>query len=336
MKISRKSRGEQVSDIQRRLMKLGYDLGITGPDGVFGPKTEEAIRDFQRKHTLPENGCVDDLTWKKLVEESYELGERLLYLHHPFFRGRDVRDLQRLLQSLGFNPGILDGIFGPKTEKAVKEFQRSTGLIVDGIVGLKTLEELKRMGAGGEVDIEFPRRELKIPLPQGFKVAVDVNSDESIVSLAIDIAERLGKLLMAHEALIFHLRSREETISEDEKIKAVNESGAHIFVGINFISSNREFIEVCYFQDKERYSRKGRKLASLIHEEILNVVEHEDLELQGKPLKILRRTRMPAVIINFFIFTQLGKKVPFSDSALRQRVAGAILEGIKKYARQVE
>jgi N-acetylmuramoyl-L-alanine amidase len=93
---------------------------------------------------------------------------------------------------------------------------------------------------------------------------------------------------------------------------------------------------VCYFQDKERYSRKGRKLASLIHEEILNVVEHEDLELQGKPLKILRRTRMPAVIINFFIFTQLGKKVPFSDSALRQRVAGAILEGIKKYARQVE
>lgn len=332
MKISRKSRGEQVSDIQRRLMKLGYDLGITGPDGVFGPKTEEAVRDFQKKHALPESGCVDDSTWKKLVEESYELGERLLYLHHPFFRGKDVRDLQRLLQSLGFNPGILDGIFGPKTEKAVKEFQRSTGLIVDGIVGLKTLEELKRMGAGGEVDIEFPRRELRVPLPPGFKVAVDVSSDESMTGLALDVAQRLGKLLLAHEALIFRFREKEKPISEDEKVKAVNESEAHIFVGMNFISSNQEFIgvETCYFQSKEKHSRKGKKLASLIHEEILNVVEHEDLGLQGKPLKILRGTKMPAVIINFFT------KVPFSDSALRQRIAGAILEGIKKYARQVE
>jgi N-acetylmuramoyl-L-alanine amidase len=318
-------------------MKIGYDLGITGPDGVFGPKTEEAIRHFQKKHSLPESGCVDDITWRKLVEESYELGERLLYLHHPFFKGRDVKELQRLLQSLGFNPGALDGVFGPKSEEAVKEFQRSTGLIADGIVGLKTLEELKRMGAGGKVGIDFPSRALKSSLPKGFRVAVDIGGSGSGADLAFDIRERLGKLLMAHEAVISFTQNRGELVPEGERIKKANDSGANIFVSISFITSSKmdvQGVETLYFQDKERHSRKGKKLASFIHREVLKVMDQEDLGLKGKPLKILQKTKMPAVVIKFF-HTYVGKKTSLSDSALRQRIAGAILEGIKKYARQV-
>lgn len=52
--------------------------------------------------------------------------------------GSDVKTLQRNLNKLGFNCGAVDGIFGPKTQAAVKSFQRSAKITVDGIVGPQT------------------------------------------------------------------------------------------------------------------------------------------------------------------------------------------------------
>ncbi len=53
-------------------------------------------------------------------------------------RGARVFDLQRRLNELGYNPGPVDGIFGPRTEAAVRAFQRDAGLVPDGIVGPRT------------------------------------------------------------------------------------------------------------------------------------------------------------------------------------------------------
>ncbi|MBE3584820.1 MAG: peptidoglycan-binding protein [Thermoanaerobacter sp.] len=53
-------------------------------------------------------------------------------------RGEAVARLQTILNDLGFNAGRVDGIFGPGTEAAVKRFQASHGLLVDGIVGPQT------------------------------------------------------------------------------------------------------------------------------------------------------------------------------------------------------
>jgi LysM repeat protein len=50
----------------------------------------------------------------------------------------DVKYLQQSLTKLGYSPGPVDGIFGFKTETAVKLFQKTTGLIVDGVVGNNT------------------------------------------------------------------------------------------------------------------------------------------------------------------------------------------------------
>src|SRR4051794_11495894 len=49
-----------------------------------------------------------------------------------------VRDLQEALKTLGHNPGLIDGDFGPMTEAAVKAFQQAKGITVDGIVGKVT------------------------------------------------------------------------------------------------------------------------------------------------------------------------------------------------------
>lgn len=53
-------------------------------------------------------------------------------------RGAAVTDLQTRLKAQGFNPGTIDGIFGSNTKAAVIAFQKSKGLVQDGIVGVKT------------------------------------------------------------------------------------------------------------------------------------------------------------------------------------------------------
>jgi len=52
--------------------------------------------------------------------------------------GIAVKKLQKSLLGMGFNPGKIDGVFGPLTKAAVLSFQKSMKLVPDGIVGIKT------------------------------------------------------------------------------------------------------------------------------------------------------------------------------------------------------
>ena len=82
-------RGPAVEDIQRRLLALGFDLGPTGVDGVFLGKTRDAVIAFQTGNGLSEDGVVGGETWAALVDATFKLGDRTLYLRLPHFHGRD-------------------------------------------------------------------------------------------------------------------------------------------------------------------------------------------------------------------------------------------------------
>ncbi|MBW6469351.1 MAG: peptidoglycan-binding protein [Coriobacteriia bacterium] len=138
-------RGAAVEDVQRRLLQLGYDLGPTGVDGVFFGHTRDAVIAFQREHELSEDGIVGPETWSTLVDSTFTLGDRMLYLRLPYFHGHDVRALQEALNSLGFSCGDADGIFGSYTERAVREFQRNSGQPGDGIVGPETVRSIQHL-----------------------------------------------------------------------------------------------------------------------------------------------------------------------------------------------
>lgn len=140
--IRESDRGAAVEDVQKRLITLGVDLGPTGVDGVFLGATCAAVRAFQRDRGLDEDGEVGAHTWAALVDATFAMGDRLLYLRHPFLHGADVYALQGALNAMGFACGAADGIFGAFTEGAVRDFQGNTGLGADGIVGPDTVRAI--------------------------------------------------------------------------------------------------------------------------------------------------------------------------------------------------
>jgi peptidoglycan hydrolase-like protein with peptidoglycan-binding domain len=133
------STGPAVVVLQTALRNSGFDPGPI--DGIFGPKTNAAVLAFQKSKGLVVDGIVGPKTWAALgvpctsppppppnICPTLRLGST----------GPDVRRLQQLLIANGFSPGAVDGIFGSKTQAAVMAFQKSKGLVVDGIVGVKT------------------------------------------------------------------------------------------------------------------------------------------------------------------------------------------------------
>ena len=136
------SRGAAVQDVQTRLRMLGYEISV---DGIFGSKTADAVCDFRKKQGMSEAKVVDEMTWNALVDASFFFGDRMLYLRLPYFHGHDVKELQSILSVLGFLSGNEDGIFGPLTENALRDFQCSVGLPEDGIVGQVTYSTIKRL-----------------------------------------------------------------------------------------------------------------------------------------------------------------------------------------------
>lgn len=67
---------------------------------------------------------------------------RALRLKSPQMYGEDVKVVQNKLNNLGYNSGKVDGYFGKNTDRAVRKYQKATGLAVDGSVGPATWKKL--------------------------------------------------------------------------------------------------------------------------------------------------------------------------------------------------
>ncbi|MFH9136811.1 N-acetylmuramoyl-L-alanine amidase [Streptomyces sp. NPDC017524] len=124
------STGPQVKAVQTLLNAQGYQAGAA--DGSFGPTTQGAVQAFQRARALEADGVVGPKSWTALLSAgttpALSRGSS----------GEAVKRLQRsLTAALGTTVGV-DGGFGPATETAVRGYQTSRKLSVDGKVGPAT------------------------------------------------------------------------------------------------------------------------------------------------------------------------------------------------------
>lgn len=161
--------GNEVRYIQLRLNRIAKNYPsiptIPNPDGIFGPETDAAVREFQRIFGLTEDGIVGRATWYKIVQiyggvkrltdlasEGIFLDEVTQLQPEVLQRGdtgNDVRELQYYLNFIGtFNnqiqPVAIDGIFGTATEQSVLDFQRYYGLPETGVVNVVTWNTMQR------------------------------------------------------------------------------------------------------------------------------------------------------------------------------------------------
>ena len=137
--------GQEVAQLQQLLTAAGFDPGPV--DGQFGSMTEAAVRRFQQAKGLSVDGQVGRETWGALwggetaPAAPAAIGARGLLAQGAM--GPTVTKLQQLLAARGYDPGPVDGQFGPQTRGAVVRFQRDAGLVVDGLVAAQTWRALE-------------------------------------------------------------------------------------------------------------------------------------------------------------------------------------------------
>ena len=202
-------RGEEVRELQQALIDLGFLKGTA--DGVFGNKTENAVRAFQKKNKLTVDGLAGVSTRELIISKAQAKknpatptpapaaeptpapaqtaspapaqdpgGSSAASLFGSYAtirsgnKGARVKSLQQALITLGYLSGGADGVFGAKTRNAVKAFQRSRKLSADGVAGKKTLVALESALSGGSEPVATPVPE-NTPSPAADQEEKDLN-----------------------------------------------------------------------------------------------------------------------------------------------------------------
>jgi N-acetylmuramoyl-L-alanine amidase len=276
--------GPAVRDLHQRLSAAGFRE--VGDQERFDDHTEKALREFQASRRLVEDGICARQTWSALVDADYRLGDRMLYLRSPMTRGDDVTDLQRRLGSLGFDAGWLDGIFGPDTELAVRDFQHNQGLTSDGAVGRETVAAFGRLSG---------RR-------SGEKTVAEVRDFESLRNHTGVAGQRLvigeaGGLPAIVDGLARRLRldgAEVVTLHQpdlSDQARAANEWNGSAYLGLTLASEDHQ---ISYFEIEGFTSHGGRALANHCAT-ALSALFDNAIGTAGMRHPILRETRMPAV-----------------------------------------
>lgn len=343
-------RGKEVLDIQSRLSGLGYDVGTDGVDGLFGPDTRMAVLNFQQANGLLADGIVAENTWRELVEAGYQPGERLLYLRIPPFRGADVLFLQRSLNRLGFNSGPENGIFGAMTERAVLDFQRNAGLVLDGMVDESVLRAMAKVTK--EEDGHF--EEAKIPDRHGgyagdrtlaeLTVAIDPGNggaDHGAVvggvsekDLNLAVALELARRLEAGGTRVVLTRSEDISVPLYRRPEIANQAGANIFVSIHHNESESADVQgaaAYYFCRQGYFSEAGSNLAGHIVDCIAAELGIPAIPAMGRNYAVLRETEMTAVLVEPLYMTHAGIQNELNQPEIAARIAGSIHDGLNEY-----
>lgn len=285
--------GPAVRDIQDRLSALGFDSGDDSR-ATFGEGTAAAVTEFQRAKGLDADGIVGPDTWRALYEAGYRLGDRIIFMRRPMIRGEDVAELQSRLNSLGFDSGKVDGIYGPDTERAVTEFQNNRNLAEDGRVGPEVVTELRLVTRGEmrEGRQAIREREWLRMLPgtmAGARIFLDAECrDHEESRAAWDAAAAAALAIQEAGGVPVMSRSSDTTLPERVRARRANRLGSDLIVAFRLSRDGDD--AVFYFASQHSSSRAGEELAKALALTVGGRVE-------GRASAMLKETRAPAAVL---------------------------------------
>jgi len=328
--------GPAVAEIRARLVHLGL---LDAPGDDFDEPLEAAVRTFQQHRGLTVDGIVGKDTYRRLEEARWQLGDRRVhYVPRRLTVGDDVAELQRRLTQLGFDAGRSDGMFGPQTDRALREFQRSVGIEVDGVCGPETFlafDRLSRAVSGGDSLVLRDHVTLNA-LRTGIRDKVLVLHPGSRVDgdICWAIAERIeGRLAVLGTQVI--LTHAQHAMSDDEAAaEFANSVDADLVVSIdlNWCSSPKpNGLVTFYYGDARMESPSGKVLAERIHEAVLGRTGLLDGRCQSRTWDLLRLTKMPAVRVEVGYLSNPDDAARLHDTGFQEQVAEAITTGVTAF-----
>ena len=307
----------------------------------------DEIRSFQQERGLHVTGELNDQTQRALEEARWKLGDRSLYLQQsPYMRGDDVAALQARLTEMGFHCGRVDGIFGAMTEAAVKEFQKSVGVVVDGkcgpatIIGLLRLTKIVSGGAPAALR-ESALQKNRGPALANKVIVIDPGSADYEKEIVYDIAQRLEGRLLALGASVFLTRGTQNNPAEAERIAFTNKSGADLLISLHIDShTNSEAHGVAtFFYGNDQHgvhSIVGERFASLVQRELCARTDFLNCRAHAKTWDSLRLTSAPAVRVDLGYISNEGDAARLARAEFRDTVAESFIIAIQRLYLSVE
>jgi N-acetylmuramoyl-L-alanine amidase len=270
-----------VREAQERLRRLGFGP-LDDEPGVLGAATSVSLQAFQRSRGLPITGQLDAETAARLREAGWTLGSRLLYLSAPYLRGDDVADLQVALALLGFDPGRIDGIFGPLTARALEEFQSNCAITASGTLTRETLFQLSRLSSrsAGRRPVTEARDVAGLTVNRSRRLVV-LHGDGAIVDeLAGDLRESVPTVDAS-------------TSSAAEAVTLANSDGAGLFVAARHDVAATA-LSLHYFATHHSKSLLGESLADEVSRRVRQNAAIP-VDVKGMSIPVLRETQMTAL-----------------------------------------
>ncbi|MGN8646366.1 peptidoglycan-binding protein [Gracilibacillus sp. HCP3S3_G5_1] len=312
---------EKTIQLKHDLKSLGFVVSGNMTDH-YGPKTEQTVKDFQRHYGLKQNGIADTPTLNKIKE----------ILSSPMQNGnynsRTVQ-LKYDLAALGFVvPGNMTEHYGPKTEEAVKSFQKAYGLPVSGIadeITLQTIETALRTMEDNLVTIFIdPGHGGTDPGAIGYGI-----NEKDVV---LDIAKKASDYLTKNYLGVRTVLSRESDIyvSLDDRTRHANSIGADYFVSIHnnaFNGSASGFETYIYNGSSSATTKNNQKI---IHNYLIDQLNVNDRGMKEANFHVLRTSNMPSILIEFLFIDNKAENEKLRDSSYREWLGQITAEAIAK------
>lgn len=305
------------------------------------PLTADEIRSFQQERGLNVTGTLDVATERALEDARWKLGDRSLYLQpSPMMHGDDVAALQSRLTEMGFDCGRVDGIFGERTESAVKEFQKSVGAKVDGrcgpetIVGLIRLTKIVSGGAPSQLR-ESAAARTRGPALANKVIVLDPGSNHGESEIVYDIAVRVEGRLLALGASVFLTRGAKNAPSESERIAFTNSNATDLFISLHTDSQTNPLAQgvATYFYGSDAHgvhSVVGERFASLVQREICARTNLLNCRTHAKTWDSLRLTKAPSVRVDCGYLTNAQDAKSLATPEFRDALAESFIIAIQR------
>ena len=270
---------DEILDLSNKIQAAGYQF----PTDSFECKSlvELFLNDYSLEKTISKENL-----WFELLNQGYDLGDRILNFSNPVLRGSDIEELQEMLSRLGFYSDPINSEYTKDLMKAVEAFQENRGLSVDGVVGLNTAVEIKKL-IRPTLDKSL-NEAIKSFRPVGsiFNICINVENNGEYREQIV-FYESIKEAGTKNGVSITFASEAGEDMSKENIVSFVNKVNPSLF--ITFINSQTGSVN--YFEGKHSVSNIGKKLATELSLKL-------SLDLDGKNNMLLKNTKAVSLIIN--------------------------------------